>query len=263
LSAAAGRVARALGIALASTALAGAASPSPAPSALVVLHAGDAITDRQMFAYLSYPPSPGDWVRYRVDFPDGSSVEKTIGFGVEQVAGAPTLFVETHVSATAVSGLPAESTIGIGTDAVLKEYVAGSVFDDLAHAYAVETSAVKVGQLEYEVAPGSGATYSVLTGAVDAPARMGKLRSVTAVDIRVGAAIVHATHLIADFPVSGPPSTVEIWQSPDAPIGTIAIKAGGVLFVGWRMIAFGRGDYATLFAKSLDAIRKSSQPAMP
>ena len=223
-----------------------------------------------MFAYLSYPPSPGDWVRYHVDFPDGSSVEKTIGFGVEAVGSVPTLYVETHVSATAVSGLPAESTIGIGTDAVLKEYVAGSTFDDLAHAYAVETSAVKVGQLEYEVTPGSDATYSLLTGAVDEPARMGELRSVSAADIRVGGAVVHATHLIADFPASGQTSTImsapltlEIWQSPDAPLGTIAIKAGGGLFVGWRMVAFGRSDYATLFSKSLDAIRKSAQPAMP
>ena len=235
----------------------------------VALHAGDSITDRQLFAYLSYPIAPGGWVRYRIVFADGSTVDKTVGFGSESVAGRPTLFIETHVRALPVTGLPAESTVGIGTDAVLKTYVAGSAFGDLARTYGVFTSALKVSGFEYEVLPGSGATYSVLTGAVDASPRFGRLRSIGAVDMRIGRT-VHATHLIAQFPsrslpVGGIdlPITIEVWQSPDVPLGTVAIKSGGGRYIDWRLVAFGRSGYRSMFSKTLDQIRGASQPAMP
>lgn len=243
--------------------------PRLAPPVPVALHAGASISDRQLFAYLAYPVSPGDWVRYRVEFADGSTVDKTVGFGSERIAGTPTLFIETHVRALAVSGLPPGSTAGVGTDAVLKTYVAADAFGDLARAYAVVTSALKVSGFEYEVPSGGSATYSVLTGAVDASPRYGRLRAINAVDMRVGRTTVHATHLVASFPASALPVggidlplTIEVWQSPDVPLGTVAIKAGGGPSVDWRLVAFGRG-YRSMFSKSLDQIRAASQPAMP
>lgn len=270
-----------IAIVFAALALAGAAAPSPAPSPTasgsrlppdvpVALHAGTSISDRQLFAYLAYPVSPGDWVRYRVEFADGSTMEKTVGFGSESVGGSPTLFIETHVRALPVSGLPAETTVGIGTDAVLKTYVSGSAFGDLAHVYGVVTSALKVSGFEYEVSPGTGATYSILTGAVDASPRFGTLRSIGPVDTRIGSTVAHATHLVASFPSIGLPAggidlamTMEVWQSPDVPLGTVAIKAGGGRFVDWRLVAFGHGGYRTMFDKTLDQLRSASQPAMP
>ena len=258
---------------------AGASSPSPTstlpgprfpPAVPVALHDGASISDRQLFAYLSYPVSPGDWVRYRVEFADGSTVDKTVGFGRERIGGASTLFIETHVRAQPVSGLPAETTIGIGTDAVLKTYVTGPAFGDLAHVYGVVSSALKVSGFEYEIPPGAGASYSVLTGAVDASPRYGTLRSIGAVDMRLGHTVVHSTRLVASFPAAALPAggvdlamTVEIWQSPDVPLGTVAIKSGGSRFVDWRLIAFGRGGYRSMFSKTLDQIRSASQPAMP
>ena len=249
------------------------ATPSPPripPAVPVALHAGDSISDRQLFAYLSYPVSPGDWVRYRVAFADGSTVDKTVGFGSERVAGTTTLFVETHVRALAVTGLPAGTTVGVGTDAVLKTYIDGATLGDLARTYRVYTSAVKVTGFEYEVSPGRGATYSVLTGAVDASPRFGTLRSIGAVDMRIGRTLVHATHLIAQFPSRSLPAggidlpiTMEVWQSPDVPLGTVAIKAGGGRYIDWRLVAFGRGGYRSMFSKTLDRIRSASQPAMP
>src|SRR4029077_15609540 len=97
------------------------AAPAPPPGAA-------AIPARQFFRYLSYAAGPGDWVRYRVQFPDGTTVEKTVGFGSERVAGTRTLFIETRVRTEPVSGLLAGITSGVGTDAVLKTYVAGSTF---------------------------------------------------------------------------------------------------------------------------------------
>jgi len=110
----------------------------------VALHAGDSISDRQLFAYVSYPVAPGDWVRYRVVFADGSTVDKTVGFASERVEGTPTLFIETHVRALPVTGLLAETTVGVGTDAVLKTYIIGSTLGDLARTYRVLTITLKV-----------------------------------------------------------------------------------------------------------------------
>jgi hypothetical protein len=251
-------------------------SPSPSPSPRippavpVALHAGDSISDRQLFAYLSYPVASGDWVRYRVAFTDGSTVDKTVGFASERVQGTPTLFIETHVHALPVSGLPAETTVGIGTDAVLKTYVIGSTLGDLARTYRVLTSALKVSSFEYEVSAGNSATYSILTGAVDTSPRYGRLHSIDAVDMRIGRTVVHATRLVAEFPSRSLPAggvdlpiTMEVWQSPDVPLGTVAIKAGGGRYIDWRLVAFGRGGYRSMFSKTLDQIRSASQPAMP
>jgi hypothetical protein len=239
-------------------------------SAPVALHAGDAITDRQIFAYLAYPVNPGDWVRYRVRFADRSTVVKTIGFGAEMVSGVRTLFIETHVRAQGVTGLPPGSTVGIGTDAVLKTYVAGTVFGDLAHPYPVVTSALKIGAFEYEIAPGNSQSYSALSGGALAPVRAGTIRSVQAVDMRVGEQTLHATHVVASFPEAPLPVggiavayTIEVWQSPDAPLGTVAISSEGPRTVDWRLIAFGRDDYKTLFSKTLDEMRQAARPAMP
>lgn len=236
----------------------------------VALHAGDPITDRQLFAYLSYPVVAGEWVRYRVTFADGSTVDKTVGFASERVAGTPTLVIETRVRALPVTGLPAETTVGVGTEAVLKTYVAGSTFGDLARTYRVLTSALKVSGFEYEVNPGNNATYSILTGAVDSSPRFGRLRSIDAVDVRLGRNVAHATRLVAQFPSRSLPAggvdlpiTLEVWQSPDVPLGTVAIKAGGGRYIDWRLIAFGRGGYRSMFSKTLDQIRSGSQPAMP
>jgi len=261
---------RSLRLTLAVFAAAALSVTSTAAAPPVALHAGDRITDRQLFAALAYPPQPGDWVRYRVVFADRTTVMKTIGFGVERVSGVRTLFIETHVRAQAVSGLPAGSTTGIGTDAVLKTYVAGSVFGDLAHPYPVVTSALKVGSFEYEVAPGVDESYCALSGTAIAQTRSGTIRSVRAVDMRVGRQNLHATHVVAYFPDAPLPVggtalayTLEVWQSPDAPMGTVAISSGASAAVDWRMIAFGRGDYKTLFSKTLDQMRQAAQPAMP
>lgn len=254
---------KSLALAAAATAVASAAAP-------VALHRGDEITDRQLFAYLAYPVQPGDWVRYRVDFGETSTVIKTIGFGSESVGGARTLFIETHVRALSVTGLPAGSTIRVGTDAVLKTYVAGTAFADLAHPYRVIASALHVGTFEYEVTPGAGETYSALSGAVYSEPRSGTVRSVKAVDMHVADKTMHATHVVASFspvalPVGGVATgyTLEVWQSPDAPLGTIAIDNAQARAVRWRLTAFGRGGYRSLFSKTLDEIRASSRPDMP
>ncbi len=234
----------------------------------VALHAGDAITDRQLFAYLSVPVSAGDWVRYRVRFADRSTVEKTIGFGSENVGGRKTLFIETHVRAQGVTGIPGTDAIPIGTDAVLKTYVAGAAFGDLAHPYGVIASALKIGDFEYEVKPGPGQTFSALTGAEDWPARDGTVRSVDAVDIRVAGRVAHCTHVTAWFrsaplPLGGVqvPYTLDVWQSPDVALGTVIIASDGGRAIDWHMIAYGRG-YKSLFVKTLDRIRQASQPGM-
>lgn len=245
------------------------ASPTPASAPPIALHPGDHISDRQLFAYLSFGVHPGDWVEYRVDLAGGLTAIKTIGFGVETVAGSPTLFIETHVRALPVMGLPASSTIGIGTDAVLKTYVSATTFGDLDTPYHIVTTALEVGEFAYEVKPATDETYTALAGDVYEPARMGTIRSVEPVDLRVGAATVHTTHVVATFealplPVGGVSAgyTLEVWQSPELPAGTVQIASPGMRTVHWRCTAFGRG-YRSLFRRSLDEIRSGAQPSAP
>lgn len=237
-----------------------------APSAL---HPGDDVTDRQLYSFLSFPPHPGDWVKYRVAFAGRSTAVKTIGFGSETVDGRATLYVETYVHAVAVTGLPAGSSVGIGTDASLKTYVTGSSFGDLAYPYRVVTTAVKIGTFEYELSPGADESYTALAGTSYSAPRSGTVRSVEAVDMHVGEQALHATHVVATFteaplPVGGValPFTLELWQSPDAPLGTIAISSVGPREVRWRMLAYGRGDYRSTFKQTLDQIRAQSAPSM-
>jgi hypothetical protein len=249
--------------AAASIAVAGAGAP-------VALHAGDKTTDREIFAYLCIAPHPGDWVAYRVTFAGNETVVKTIGFGSEAVGGTQTLFIETHVHAFAVTGLATVPTTGIGTDAVLKTYVDADSFGDMAHVYHVLTSAIKVGGLEYEVPPGVGTTYSALAGSAAAPVRPGVVQSVTPIDLRIGGVAVHASRVDATFPAAPLPLggtaaayAISVWQTPDVPLGTVAIVSGDQPPVRWRMIAFGRGDFRSAFARSLDQIRAGAAPALP
>jgi hypothetical protein len=247
----------------AALALGGAAPP-------VALHAGDAITDKQLFAFLSLPAHPGDWVAYRVSFADSPSLTKTIGFGAESVSGKRTLFIETHVHASGVSGLPSSDSISVAPDAILKTYVEGSTFGDLARAYPVVTSAIHVGNLEYEVKPAPGERFSVLSGTVDMDPRNGTVRSIEPVDVRVGEAVLHCSRVAVWFdrsplPFGGVATAygLTVWQSPDAPLGTVAISSGEGSAVAWRMIAFGRGTYRSEFSQTLDQIRAASMPAQP
>jgi hypothetical protein len=248
-------------VSLAAFALVAADSP-------VALHAGDAVTDRQLFAFLSLPPHSGDWVRYRVTFADSPAVEKTIGFGAETVDGNRTLFIETHVHASAVNGLPSSQPVSIGTDAVLKTYVEGSSFGDLAHVYTVITSAIQVGNLEYEVKPGPHERFSVLSGTVNPDPRQGIVTGVEPVDLRVGDTVLHCSRVAVSFgqaplPMGGMTTAyaLTVWQSPDAPLGTVAIESGGDAAVRWSMAAFGRGTYRSMFRQTLDQIRAAALPS--
>jgi hypothetical protein len=104
---------------------------------------------------------------------------------------------------------------------------------------------------------------------VYAEPRTGTVRRVEAVDIRVGSVVAHATHVVASFPSAPLPVggvatgyTLEVWQSPDVPVGTVAIANPGSRAVRWRLIAFGRGNYRSYFSETLNRIRAASQPSM-
>jgi hypothetical protein len=254
--------ARVAGIVAAAALSSGAAPP-------VAMHPGNPITEEQLFGYLAFPVHPGDWMRYRVDFAGGTTALKTVGFGTESVGGQQTLFIETHVRALPVTGLPAGSTTGVGTDAVLKTYVAGNRFGDLSTPYKVITSALKIANFEYEVTPASPETYTALAGDVYSPPRSGTIQSVEPVDVQIGGQTTHATHVVATFgpialPVGGVSTgfSIEVWQSPDVPGGTVAIASPGLNAVRWRLVAFGRGNYRSLFKNTLDEIRADAQPTM-
>jgi len=148
--------------------------------------------------------------------------------------------------------------------------VTASAFGDLSTPYRVITTALKIANFEYEIAPASAETYTALAGDVYSPQRDGTIQSIDPVDMQVGGQTTHATHIVAAFgpiplPVGGVSTgfSLEIWQSPDVPAGTVEIASPGGRAVRWRLIAFGRGDYRSYFKNTLDAIRANQQPVMP
>jgi hypothetical protein len=84
-------------------------------------------------------------------------------------------------------------------------------------------------------------------------------------DMNVGGVSVHATHLMVSFPsvsaagVAVPSTLIEVWQSPDVPLGTVA-SAGTILGVrrSSTLSAFGRGNYRSAINVGLDTLRNQT-----
>jgi hypothetical protein len=83
-------------------------------------------------------------------------------------------------------------------------------------------------------------------------------------DMTVGSITVHATHLEVSFQsvtvagVSVPSARIDVWQSPDVPLGTVA-SSGAILNVSRSstLDAFGRGNYRSAIGVRLDVLRAS------
>lgn len=239
----------------------------------VALAPGDAITQADLFGYLSLAPQAGDWVRYRIV--NGSAVvEKTIGFGTETLDGHAVAFVEVGASSNAVVGSPVAASTPIGGAEIVKTYVDAPAFADPSGRYPVLATAFKIGDTEYRIdrrkplppriaANAPAPTFSLLDTLPIADQRRGLVDEVAPEDVEIGGSVVHATRIVARFAGQAaaaiPPVIVEAWQSPDVPLGSVAFRAdipGRRISVD--LVAFGRGDYAPKIATRLDDI-----PAWP
>jgi hypothetical protein len=242
-----------------------------ASAAPVALHAGDSVSLADVYGYLAALPLPGDWVRIRTQA-GGAVTTITTGFGEESVGGKPTLWIETRVDAETVSGGGVMTSTNPAPSVVSKTYVVGDAFGPFPASYQVIATIAAIGDKAFRmndrasdfvgVGPTSAPpTYSLADGLPFAT-RQGTVLIVEPKDMTIGQVSVHATHLVVSFPsvsvagVSVPATLIDVWQSPDVPLGTVA-SSGAILGVSRSstLAAFGRGDYRSAIGISLDALR--------
>jgi hypothetical protein len=245
--------------------------PRAALAAPVALHVGDSVSLADVYGYLAALPQPGDWVRVRTQA-GGAVTTVTTGFGVESVGGEPTLWIETRVDAQTVSGGGVMTSANPAPSVVSKTYIVGDAFGPFPSTYEVIATVAAIGDKAFRmndrasdfvgVGPTSPPpTYSLADGLPFAM-REGTVLIAEPKDMTVGQVTVHATHLLVSFPsvsfagVSVPATLIDVWQSPDVPLGTVA-SSGAILGVSRSstLAAFGRGDYRSAIGIGLDALR--------
>lgn len=245
---------------------------SPAFAGPAALHTGDSVSLADLYGYLAPLPRPGDWVAIRNTGGGVSSVE-TIGFGAEDVAQVRTLWIETSVETQPVIGLGSMQAADIAPPVVLKTYVSGASFGPFGAQYDVIASVADIGDKSFRLSdrfagyptlsPGSQPPTFSLADGVPFARSLGSVVAVEPKDMTAAAALVHATHVVVSFAgqevAQGavvPPTIVEVWQSPDVPLGMVASHAQ---YIGvdrrTELVAFGRGDYRSRISTTLDALR--------
>jgi hypothetical protein len=246
----------------------------PASAAPNALHPGDNVSLADLYGYLSALPQPGDWVRVRVQG-GGAITSVTTGFGAESVGGKRTLWIETRVEAQSVSGGVVMTSTNAAPPVISKTYIVGDSFGPFGSSYQVIATVAAIGDKAFRmndraadslgVAPaGPPSTFS-LTDGLPFAARLGTVIVIEPKDMTVGGMLVHATHLVVSFPsvsaagVAVPATLIEVWQSPDVPLGTVA-SSGTMLGVtlSTTLAAFGRGDYRSAIGVGLDTLRNQT-----
>ena len=240
------------------------------------LHRGDSVSLADLYGYLSPLPQPGDWISVRNIGGDVSSVVTT-GFGVEEVAGKQTLWIETRVDSQPVFGLGSMQAGDIAPPIVLKTYVSGDSFGPFGAQYDVIASIAGIGDRSFRLSDRTAGYPTLSSGPAPTPSfsladgtpfaqSTGTVIAVEPKDLVIGNATVHATHIVVSFKgisvaegATVPPSIVEVWQSPDVPLCTVASRAR---YLGvdrqTALVAFGRGNYRSEITTSLDALRSQS-----
>jgi hypothetical protein len=103
----------------------------------------------------------------------------------------------------------------------------------------------------------------VLYGTLPLPDnRSGTVAASIPEDVRIGRRSVHTVHTTVDFAARDvglatglPQARVEMWQTPDVPLGIVAIRStmnGHVYRV--ELVAFGRGAYRSIIDKPFESI---------
>lgn len=239
---------------------------------LVAPKAGDTITQSQLLGYLFVAPQSGDYLRYRVSIDGNTLLVKTIGFGAEELHDAQHAYFETQTQTAGLVGQPVEAHQVAGGTLIWKMFVDAPDFNDAQRHYAFVAGIIKIGDASFRLSTGPGKPLSapaqsvqslVLYGTLPLPdERTGTIARAEPEDIQVGSTVVHTVHTIVDFaarPVGMatglPQARVETWQTPDVPLGVVAIRSttnGHVYSVD--LTAFGRSSYRTVINERFDDI---------
>ncbi|HKW45469.1 MAG TPA: hypothetical protein VJN22_07415 [Candidatus Eremiobacteraceae bacterium] len=261
-------------LALTTEAWAGTCAASAEP---IALHVGDNVSLADLYGYLAAVPQPGDWVRVRTQS-GGAVTTITTGFGAETVAGNRTLWIETRVDAQMVSGAGVMTSTNPAPPVISKTYIVGDAFGPFSASYQVIATVAAIGDKAFRmndrsadslgVGPSTPAPLYSLTDGLPFATRQGTVLIAEPKDMTAGGVSVHATHIEASFPsvsiagVDVPATVLDVWQSPDVPLGTVA-SSGSILGASRSssLAAFGRGNYRSAIGIGLDALRGQSAGA--
>ncbi|MDQ6780158.1 MAG: hypothetical protein M3Z37_03260 [Candidatus Eremiobacteraeota bacterium] len=222
---------------------------------------GDTITQTQMFEYLFTGPGAGDWLRYRLSTSSDTIIFKTIGFGPPDEDANTGAYIEIDTESVPITSAPTLQTTNVGGAVVWKMYVNANDFTDPLRLYSIGDSAFKIGdgffRLRHSMiaaAPAPEVSLHTLLWSGLVPlddSRQGVVRTVTPRDVKVRGRELHCTYIAVDFkelrlPAGSqfPSERIEIWQTPDIPVGTERIRTTvlGHTYDA-ELVAFGRGSY--------------------
>ncbi len=234
---------------------------------------GDSVTQTELLGYLFVAPQRGDWLRYRVSIDANTVLEKTVGFGAEQLGDSQHAYFETQTQTSGLIASPVESSTVAGGNLVWKMYVDAPDFDDPTRLYSFVAGIIKIGDAVFRLGGGPGQPIPpayhqslqalVLYGTLPLPDnRTGVVSASTPQDLEVNGVTVHTVHTTVDFAAHDiglatglPKAHVEMWQTSDVPLGVVRVRSttnGHVYSVD--LTDYGRGSYRSVITEKLDDV---------
>lgn len=234
---------------------------------------GDAMTQSELLTYLFAAPQSGDWLRYRVSLDGSTILTKTIGFGAERFGSDNAAFFEIQTQSSGLIAAPVESRTAAGGSLVWKMYVDAANFNDGTRLYAFVAGVIKIGDALFRLGTAPAHRLQpayheplqtlLLYGTLPLPDdRSGVVQASEPEDVTIGPSSVHCVHTTIDFPARDlaagaglAAARVEAWQTPDVPLGLVAIRTimnGRVYSV--ELTAFGRGTYRSAIDEPFESI---------
>lgn len=265
----AGSAAVALIASAASASGSGLASPSPAGAPTRELRVGDEITQTALLGYLAQTPRPGDWARHRISFGD-VRIDQTVGFGSETIDDQPRPFIEISAARSGVAWAPVPLGWHVGGASIAKTYLDADAFAAADAQYQALATVLLIGDSAYRIDYRRAQPPQVLANAP--PSRLtlvapllvgdlltGRILEIAKQDLTVKGRSMRVARVTALFgsALGGalPQTLLRVWQSPDVPLGTIAVRAdtsGRELRID--LVDFGHRDYVSRIKQALNDI---------
>lgn len=242
------------------------AAPNPTFAASPSLRVGDSVTQSIVLGYLASPPKAGDWVRYRMRF-GTTIIDKTVGFGSEEIDGHVRPFVELLSNAGGIANPPVPAASPMGGTSVAKTYLGVETLGPIDQSYPVLATVLQIGDALYRVdyrksqppeilANAPAPRFSILEAFVPDDPKRGLVIELLPQDVRLKETSIHATRVTARFGATLAGAVPEVqfsaWQSSEVPLGTVAIRAQvGTQAFQLDLVDFGRGSYVPRIKEKL------------
>lgn len=246
-----------------------AVSPSPSPAPTRELRVGDEITQTALLGYLAQTPRSGDWARHQISF-GAVRIDQTVGFGSETIDDRPRPFIEISAARHGVAWTPVPLSWHAGGASIAKTYLDADAFAAPDAHYRALATVLEIGDSAYRIDYRHAQPPQVLANAP--PSRLtlvaplltgdlltGRILEIAEQELTVNGRSMRVTRITALFgsALGGalPQTLLRVWQSPDVPLGTVAVRAevsGRELRID--LVDFGHGAYVSRIKQALNDI---------